>query len=102
HPVAVLSFDYWKNHLGSAPDVVGRKLLVNNSPISVIGVAPAGFRGVDLGDVPALWIPAAMKRQVTTEWDRLLDRRAVWMHVFARLKPGVTAEQAKAGLQPWF
>jgi predicted permease len=102
HPVAVLSFDYWKNHLGSAPDVVGRQLLVNNSPMSVIGVAPAGFRGVDLGDVPALWIPAAMKRQVTTEWDRLLDRRAVWMHVFARLKPGVTAEQAKAGLQPWF
>jgi predicted permease len=102
HPVVVLSYDYWQTGFGSAPDVVGRKVLVNNFPMTVIGVASATFRGVDLGEVPALWIPAMMKRQATPEWDRLLDRRARWMHVFGRLKPGVTAEQAKAGLQPWF
>ena len=70
--------------------------------MTVIGVAPASFHGIDVGETPALWIPAMMKRQATPEWDRLLDRRAVWMHVFGRLKPGVTAEQARAGLQPWF
>lgn len=102
HPVVVLSYDYWKNNLGSAQDVVGRKVLVNNYPMAVIGIAAESFRGVDLGGVPALWIPAMMKRVLTPEWDRLLDRRAVWMHVFGRLKSGVTAEQAKAGLQPWF
>ena len=50
--------------------------------------------------MPALWVPAMMNAQaarIEPEWDRLLDRRAVWMHVFGRLKPGVTAEQAKAG-----
>jgi predicted permease len=102
HPVVVLSHAYWKNELGGAPDVVGRTVRVNNHPMTVIGVAPASFRGVDPGEGPALWIPAAMKRQATPEWDALLDRRAVWMHVFARLKPGVSVERAKAGLRPWF
>jgi len=102
HPVVVLSHAYWLQALGGAPDVVGRKVLVNNFPMTVIGVAGAGFRGVDIGEVPALWIPAAMKRQATPEWDELLDRRARWMHVFGRLRPGLTAERAQAGLQPWF
>ena len=70
--------------------------------MTVIGVAVAGFRGVDIGEVPSLWIPAAMKAQATPAWDRLLDRRARWMHVFGRLKPGISIEQAQAGLQPWF
>ena len=102
HPVVVLSHRYWMDNLGGTRDVVGRKVLVNNHPMTVIGVAPAGFTGVDPLAVPALWIPAAMKRQVTPEWDALLDRRAVWMHVFARLKPGVTVERAKVGIRPWF
>jgi predicted permease len=102
HPVVVLSYDYWQHMLGGANDLVGRKVLVNNHPMTVIGVAPASFRGVDPLAVPTLWIPAMMKRQATPEWDRLLDRRAAWMHVFARLKPDTTVEQAKVGLQPWF
>jgi predicted permease len=102
HPVIVLSYDYWINQLGGAADVVGRRVLVNSHPMTVVGVASAGFRGVDIGQVPALWIPASMKAQATPGWDRLLDRRARWMHIFARLKPGMTAETAQAGLQPWF
>src|SRR5712691_1534923 len=102
HPVVVLSHAFWLQAMGGAPDVVGRKVLVNNFPMTVIGVASASFRGVDIGEVPALWIPAAMKRHSTPEWDKLLDRRARWMHVFGRLRPGLTAEQAQAGLQPWF
>jgi len=102
HPVVVLSYHYWKNNLGGAADVVGRKVLVNNSPMTVIGIAPASFSGVDPLAVPVVWIPAMMKRQATPEWDRLFDRRAAWVHVFARLKPGVSAQQAKAGLEPWF
>ena len=102
HPVVVLSFDYWRTNLGEASDVIGRRVLLNNYPMTVIGIAPASFRGVDVADVPAVWIPAAMKRQATPEWDRLLERRVAWMHVFARLKPGVTTAQAQTGLQPWF
>jgi predicted permease len=102
HPVVVLSYDYWTNFLGSAPDIVGRKVLVNNHPMTVIGVAEAGFIGMDVGEAASMWVPAMMKRQVTPEWDFLFDRRMRWMHVFGRLKPGVSAHSAMTGLQPWF
>jgi predicted permease len=98
----VVSFDYWRNRLGGARDIVGRKVLVNNHPMTVIGVAAAGFRGMDWGEVPSLWIPTMMKRQATPDFDWLLDRRGKWVHVFGRLKPGITPQQAEAGLQPWF
>ena len=93
---------YWLKAFGGAPDVVGRPVLVNNFPMTVVGVTSAAFRGIDIGDVPAVWIPAAMKKQATPEWDKLLDRRTRWMQVIGRLRPGVTGEQAQAGLQPWF
>jgi predicted permease len=101
HPVVVLSYDYWRTQLGAAPDVVGRTVLVNSHSMTVVGVAEATFRGVDLGEVPALWIPATMAPQVML-WDPLRDRRARWMHVFGRLAPGITADRARVGLQPWF
>ena len=101
-PVVVISYQYWKSKLGEAPDVVGRKLLINRRPMTIIGVAPATFRGVDPAESPVLWIPATMNRQANMESIPLLSRRAQWMHIFGRLKPGVSAGQAKTGLQPWF
>ena len=102
HPVVVLSHDFWTTRLGGAADIVGRRVLINSHPMTVIGVAPASFRGVDLADMPAVWIPAMMKRQATPEWDGLFSRRTFWMHAIGRLRPGVTANQARARLQPWF
>jgi len=102
HPVIVVSYDHWENRMGADPEVVGRKVLVNNHPMTVVGVAAAGFRGIDRGDVPAVWIPLMMKRQATPEFDWLDNRRGRFLHVFGRLKSGTSLEQAKAGLQPWF
>src|SRR5918995_2030544 len=47
HPIIVLSYDHWKNRMGGDPEVMGRKVLVNNHPMTVVGVAAAGFRGID-------------------------------------------------------
>lgn len=102
HPVVVLSHRYWQESLGGASDVIGRRVLINSHPMEVIGIAPANFTGVDPVDAPVLWIPAAMKRQATPSWDQLENRRAVWMHVFARLRQEVSLEQARARVQPWF
>ena len=101
-PVVVLSYDFWKTQLASAPDVVGRKVLVNQHPMTVVGVAAPVFRGIDVGEVPSLWIPAAMSAQAIPGFDGLLDRRTRWMQVLGRLRPDVTLAQAQAGLQPWF
>jgi predicted permease len=101
-PVAVLSYDYWRNRFGADPEIVGKRVLVNNYPMTVVGVAAQGFRGVDWGTVPVIWIPIMMKRQATPGWDALFDRRTKWLHVFGRLKPGISRQQAEARLQPWF
>jgi predicted permease len=100
--VVVLSYDFWKNHLGSSPDIVNQKVLVNHYPMTVVGVAAAPFRGIDVGEVPSLWIPASMSAQAIPGFDAMLDRRTFWMQILGHLKPGVSLVQAKAGLQPWF
>ena len=101
-PVIVLSYDFWQSQFGGAPDVLGRKVLVNQYPMTIAGVAAAGFRGIDVGVVPAFWIPACMSEQVIPAFHDLLDRRTQWMQIFGRLRPDFTAAQAQAGLQPWF
>jgi predicted permease len=105
HPVVVLAHRYWRDRLGGAADVVGRKVLVNGYPMTVVGVAPEDFSGIDLHIPAVLWMPATMAEQagnVDGYWNRLLDRRAAWLHAVARLKPGMGVEEAKAALQPWF
>lgn len=101
-PVVVLSYDFWKAQLASAPDVIGRKVFINRYPMTVVGVAASGFHGIDVGDVPALWIPATMSAQAVPGFDRMLNRRERWMQILGRLRTGVTLTQANAGLQPWF
>jgi predicted permease len=102
NPVAVLSYDFWETQLGGAPDVVGRKVLVNRHPLTIIGVAASTFEGIDVGEVPALWIPTSMSAQAIPGFNDLLDRRTRWMQVLGRLNQGVTLQEAQAGLQPWF
>ena len=101
-PVVVLSYDFWKTQLAGATDVVGRKVLVNQHPMTVIGVAAATFHGIDVGEVPSLWIPASMSAQAIPGFKGQLTRRTRWMQILGRLRPDVTPAQAQAGLQPWF
>ncbi|MPY91259.1 MAG: FtsX-like permease family protein [Luteitalea sp.] len=102
HSVVVLSYDYWQTRWGADPQIVGKRLLVNNFPMTVVGVAQQGFRGVDWSEVPAFWLPTMMQRQAWAEEEELSDRRMRWLHVFGRLKPGIGLEHAAAQLQPWF
>jgi predicted permease len=102
HAVVVLAYDYWKNRMGGRPDVVGGTVRVNNFPMTVVGVAAPGFRGLDFGEVPSIFIPLMMKKQATPEFDWLDDKRGRFLHVFGRLKAGGTREAAAAALEPWF
>ena len=101
-PVVVLSYDFWKNQFGSAQDIVGRKLLVNQYPMTVVGVAAPAFHGIDVGEVPSLWIPAVMSAQAIPGFKTMLDRRTRWVQILGRLKQSVSLAQAQTGLQPWF
>jgi predicted permease len=104
HPVAVLSYGFWSSRFSRDPGVIGRTLIVNSHPLTVIGVAQEGFSGIDVGATTQLFVPMAMKVQMTPSYLRnnVTSRRARWVQVFGRLKPGVTAEQAQTRLQPYF
>jgi predicted permease len=104
HPVVVLSYDYWVSRFARDPGVIGRKILVNDSPMTIIGVSAAGFAGIDPAQAPQIRVPILMKPVMTPEWNWLHmdDRRARWVQVFARLKPGYTVESAAAPLQGLF
>jgi predicted permease len=101
-PVVVFSYDFWKTQLAGSGDVLGSKVLVNRHPMTVVGVAAQGFHGIDVGEVPSLWIPAAMSAEAIPGFNDMRNRRVYWMQVLGLLRPDVTLEQARAGLQPWF
>ena len=99
HPVIMLSHDYWVRRFAGEPGVLNVKVAINGHPMVVVGVAPAGFRGVLSGEHPEVFVPIAMKREVTPTWDGLTDRRARWLDILARLKPGISPAQAQAAIQ---
>src|SRR5262249_409651 len=94
--------DFWKNQFGGAQDIVGRKVLVNQYPMTVVGVAAPTFHGIDVGEVPSVWIPAIMSAQSIPGFKTMLDRRTRWMQILGRLKHNVSLAEGKTGLQPWF
>jgi len=100
HPVVVLSHHYWVTRFGADPKVLGTKILVNNYPMTIVGVSPPGFNGLDPTHAPHIRVPIQMKPLMTPGWDHLGNRRSQWIQIFARMKPGYTVESARASLQP--
>ncbi|MGH9373052.1 MAG: ABC transporter permease [Vicinamibacterales bacterium] len=103
-PVVVLGYDYWANRFARDPGVVGQKILVNNFPMTIVGVSAAGFAGIDPAQSPQIRVPVQMKPVMVPDWTWLYvdNRRARWVQVFGRLKPGYTVESARAPLQGLF
>jgi predicted permease len=102
HPYVVLSHQYWVTRFAADPGVIGRKVIVNNYPMTIVGVSAAGFVGLDPSQAPQIRIPIQMKPLMTPGWDDLGNRRSQWIHLFARMKPGYTVDSARASLQPLF
>jgi len=98
--VAVLSHGFWMRRFGGDPGVVGRSIVVNGSPLRVVGVSRAGFSGIQPGRNADLFVPMAMKAQMTPFWDGLADRKDYWVQIVGRLKPGLSAKRAEAALLP--
>ena len=105
HPVMVLSYEFWKTRFAADPHVLGKTVLMNGHSFTIIGVGERGFDGVELGFSTQVFIPLMMVAQAIPYNDAssfLTNRRQRWVNAFGRLKPGVSATQAKAALQPFF
>jgi predicted permease len=96
---AVISYDYWQSRFNRTPDVIGRSFRIRKATLTIIGVAPAGFVGETSGQRPDVWLPLRMQPEVLGGENWLRDtppNKTMWLHVFGRLKAGVTPEQAAA------
>ena len=91
HPVVVLSDGLWKRRFGASHSIVGSVIELNRQRYTVLGVAPARFRGVNALGGPALWLPISAHKQVLTGFaaENIDNRRALLMNIVARLKPEV-------------
>ncbi len=95
-PYIVISHDYWQRRFGGRADVVGTAVTIRKTALTVLGVAAAGFLGETAGQRPDFWAPLAMQAALLPGRDWLHDSgtdKVMWLHVFGRLRPGVSLEQ---------
>jgi predicted permease len=101
-PAVVLSYTYWKRQFGGAPSAVGKSIVVNGIPFTIVGVAPPAFLGLDPGIVHDMWLPLSTEGRVVQHVREVSDAASWWLLVGARLKPRVTIVQAEAAAQVVF
>jgi predicted permease len=95
--VAVISYDYWTSRFGRAPAAIGKVVQLGNDPVTIIGVAPAGFYGLVPGRKFDILLP-----MMTAGAEPLAARERWWFDAVGRVKPGVPLEQARAELDTIF
>src|SRR5262249_29811041 len=103
HPVAVVSHDWWERRLGGDPAAIGKTVTIDKVAYTIIGVAPKEFLGARVLDKQDMWIPLAMEAQAPpANWNGREDKTFQSNYLIARLKNGVSAEQANAAVNLLF
>ncbi|HEY5070146.1 MAG TPA: ABC transporter permease [Candidatus Acidoferrum sp.] len=95
HPVTIISYQLWKGRFNGDPQIIGKTQRLDGVLHTIVGVAPEGFYGTFVGWAMQFWVPASMEEVFEDGGYKLEDRDARWIEAFARLKPGVTIEQAQ-------
>jgi predicted permease len=106
-PLAVISYAFWQRRFNLDPSALGQTIEIRQTPFTIIGVTPPGFFGETVGDAPEIWVPLTMQAAVYPGVDRLspvpaLQNAHIWLQAMARLKPGVTIQQAQANVSVVF
>src|SRR5437867_2462459 len=95
--VVVISDDLWRGTFASHASLVGKRIILNRTAYTVVGIAPPGFRGTE--PIPSsFWAPITMQKALDPWSDRMADDNLSWLAVLGRVQPGVTMEQVRADL----
>lgn len=97
--VAVLSYGFWQDQFGGAVRVVGEKITLDKHTFPVVGVAPPGFYGVNVGEKFDVALPICATALFDAKQERLIERAWWWLNVVGRVKPEISREQMRARLQ---
>jgi predicted permease len=96
--VAVLSHGFWQSRFDASPAVLNDTIVINGQTLTIVGVAPRGFEGTTLGSQPDVFVPITLRGLMVPGFDRFHNRRTYWAYLFARLRSGVSIEEARASL----
>src|SRR2546426_480928 len=104
--VAVISYGYWQRRFGRDPAILGRTITVNGVPVSIVGVGPPEFYGVQPGRAVDVWVSLHTQPQVEPRWSEgppgaasLFEARDNWwVLIMGRMKPGMSEQQVRAEL----
>jgi predicted permease len=102
HRLVVLAYGYWSSHFNRDPSLINQQMIVDGVSMTIIGVAPEGFSGTSLGNAPDVFVPLSMREALQPGWKGLDNRRTYWVYLFARLRPGISAAQAEAAMNPLY
>jgi predicted permease len=102
HPVVVLSYAYWQRRFAGDPRMVGHTIHVNNNAMTVIGITPIGFNGIELGTSPDIRVPIVMQAAMYATASRLENPQEWWIQLVGRLTPGVSRQAAEQELDVAF
>jgi len=97
-PVVVISHGYWERRFGGERSVIGRTISINGVPLTIIGVAQAGFSGDLVGQQIDVWIPIMMRPVIMPYLQWVQDRSVNWLLLMGRLARGVSLAQARANI----
>jgi len=104
-PVAVLNYGYWKSAFGGATSAIGRTILLNAVPFTIVGVAEQRFLGVTPGSDYDVWLPLSAGARVNDfrMWgNRTDDVSFWWLTILGRMKPGTSTSQVQAAVSSVF
>ena len=97
HPVAILSYGYWQSRFGGDPFIIGKQILLDTKPMTVIGVTPPNFYGTQIASSPKIRVPMMMATVFKpVPANRLQSPRHRWLTIMARRMPEVTISSAQA------
>lgn len=102
NPIAMVSYGWWKRGLAGDPAALGKKITIGSTLFTIVGVAPPEFFGTKVGESPDIWVPLSMQKEIPPGNDGYTDNMAESLHLMARLKPGVSDEQAAANTNVLF
>ena len=102
HPVAVLSYGYWQRRFAGDSTVVGRSVIIEDLPFTIVGITPPEFLGVQVGRPIDLWIPLSMEPRIRRPQSFTSSAGYKWLQLMGRLKPGLSMQQARAELDILF
>ena len=102
HPVAVISYAWWKRSLARDPNVMNRTLKLGDTAFNIVGVAPPEFFGTKVGEAPDVWVPLSMIKEVPPHFGGYKENFSESLLILGRLKPGVSIDAATANVNLLF